>query len=49
MKVSTIARNTFKEAKRDRVLYLLLFLCHFVFSSVQRFLGLLTVGDRVKL
>lgn len=48
MKIITIALNTFKEAKRDRVLYLLFFfviIC-LVFS---RFLALLTVGDRVKI
>ncbi len=48
MKVSTIARNTFKEAKRDRVLYLLLFFAILCFL-LSRFLGLLTVGDRVKI
>jgi len=48
MKITTIARNTFKEAKRDRVLYLLFFfaaICLFF----SRFLALLTVGDRVKI
>jgi ABC-type transport system involved in multi-copper enzyme maturation permease subunit len=48
MTVTVIARNTFKEAVRDRVLYLLLF-----FAAVSilfaRVLALLTVGDRVKI
>jgi len=47
MIISVIARNTFKEAVRDRVLYLLLF-----FSALSivlaRVLAILTVGDRVK-
>jgi ABC-type transport system involved in multi-copper enzyme maturation permease subunit len=47
MTISVIARNTFKEAVRDRVLYLLLF-----FSALSivlaRVLAVLTVGDRVK-
>ncbi|MGD2295111.1 MAG: ABC transporter permease [Candidatus Aminicenantes bacterium] len=48
MKIKAIAFNTFKEAIRDRILYLLLFfaLASLVFS---RFLALLTVGDRVKI
>jgi ABC-type transport system involved in multi-copper enzyme maturation permease subunit len=48
MKIITIALNTFKEAKRDRVLYLLFF---FVAMCLlfSRFLALLTVGDRVKI
>jgi ABC-2 type transport system permease protein len=48
MTVAVIARNTFKEAVRDRVLYLLLF---FAASSIllARVLALLTVGDRVKI
>ena len=48
MKVGTIALNTFKEAKRDRVLYLLFFFAAvcIVFSRV---LAILTVGDRVKI
>jgi ABC-type transport system involved in multi-copper enzyme maturation permease subunit len=48
MKITTIARNTFKEAKRDRVLYLLFFFAAgcLLFS---RFLALLTVGDRIKI
>jgi len=48
MTVRVIALNTFKEAVRDRILYLLLFfaLAAIVFSRV---LALLTVGDRVKI
>jgi len=46
--IAVIARNTFKEAVRDRILYLLLF-----FAAVSilfaRVLALLTVGDRVKI
>jgi ABC-type transport system involved in multi-copper enzyme maturation permease subunit len=48
MKIRAIALNTFKEAIRDRILYLLLFfasLC-IIFS---RLLALLTVGDRAKI
>ncbi len=48
MKILAIALNTFKEAIRDRILYLLLF-----FASVciifSRLLALLTVGDRAKI
>lgn len=47
MTILVIARHTFKEAVRDRVLYLLLF-----FSALSivmaRVLAVLTVGDRVK-
>lgn len=48
MKVWAIARNTFREAKRDRVLYLLFFFAAgaIVFSRV---LALLTVGDKLKI
>ncbi len=48
MTVNVIALNTFKEAVRDRVLYLLLFFAavSIIFSRV---LALLTVGDRVKI
>jgi len=48
MKIRAIAANTFKEAIRDRILYLLLFFAGacIVFS---RILALLTVGDRVKI
>ncbi len=48
MKVLAIAGITFKEAKRDRILYLL-----FVFAAVaiiaSRVLAILTVGDRIKI
>lgn len=48
MKIRAIAANTFKEAIRDRILYLLLF---FAASCIifSRLLALLTVGDRVKI
>lgn len=48
MKIKAIALNTFKEAIRDRILYLLLF---FAAVSVvfSRLLAVLTVGDRVKI
>lgn len=48
MRIWTIALNTFKEAIRDRILYLLLF---FAATSIvlSRILALLTVGDRVKI
>jgi ABC-type transport system involved in multi-copper enzyme maturation permease subunit len=48
MKIKAIALNTFREAIRDRVLYLLLF---FALASLlfSRLLALLTVGDRVKI
>ena len=48
MKIKAIALNTFKEAIRDRILYLLLFfsLVSLLFS---RLLALLTVGDRIKI
>ncbi len=48
MKISAIAFNTFREAIRDKILYLLLFfaLICIVFS---RILALLTVGDRIKI
>ncbi|MGC9056338.1 MAG: ABC transporter permease [Candidatus Saccharicenans sp.] len=48
MKITAIARNTFKEAKRDRVLYLLFFFAA-ICLLFSRFLALLTVGDRVKI
>lgn len=48
MKVATIARNTFKEAKRDRVLYLLFFFAAACIIAA-RILAILTVGDRVKI
>jgi ABC-type transport system involved in multi-copper enzyme maturation permease subunit len=48
MKIGAIAGITFKEAKRDRILYLL-----FVFAAAailcSRALAVLTVGDRVKI
>jgi ABC-type transport system involved in multi-copper enzyme maturation permease subunit len=48
MKIKAIAFNTFKEAIRDRILYLLLFFAAttIIFSRV---LALITVGDRVKI
>lgn len=48
MIVAVIARNTFKEAVRDRILYLLLF---FAATAIlfSRVLALLTVGDRMKI
>ena len=48
MRIRAIAFNTFKEAIRDRILYLLLF---FAGTSIlfSRILALLTVGDRVKI
>ncbi len=48
MKIRAIALNTFKEAIRDRILYLLLFFAA-VSLLFSRFLALLTVGDRVKI
>lgn len=48
MKVRAIAANTFKEAIRDRILYLLLFFAA-VCIAFSRLLALLTVGDRVKI
>jgi ABC-type transport system involved in multi-copper enzyme maturation permease subunit len=48
MKIRTMALNTFKEAIRDRILYLLFF---FAAASLlfSRLLALLMVGDRVKI
>ncbi|MCJ7580293.1 MAG: ABC transporter permease [Candidatus Aminicenantes bacterium] len=48
MKIKAIALNTFREAIRDRILYLLLF---FALASLlfSRLLALLTVGDRIKI
>ncbi len=48
MKIRTIALNTFKEAIRDRILYLIFFFAagSLIFS---RLLALLMVGDRVKI
>ncbi len=48
MKIAAIALNTFKEAIRDRILYLLLFFAA-VCIVFSRILALLTVGDRVKI
>ncbi|MBM3293550.1 MAG: hypothetical protein FJY82_03405 [Candidatus Aminicenantes bacterium] len=47
MTIAVIARNTFKEAVRDRVLYLLLFFAALAIV-LSRVLALLTVGDRAK-
>jgi ABC-type transport system involved in multi-copper enzyme maturation permease subunit len=48
MTIKVIAVNTFKEAVRDRILYLLLF---FAAAAIllSRVLALLTVGDRTKI
>lgn len=48
MRIRAIAFNTFKEAIRDRVLYLLLFFAA-VCILFSRILSLLTVGDRAKI
>jgi ABC-type transport system involved in multi-copper enzyme maturation permease subunit len=48
MKIRAIAGITFKEAKRDRILYLLFFFAA-VFIVAARVLAILTVGDRVKI
>ena len=48
MKIKAIALNTFKEAMRDRILYLLLFIA-FVSLAFSRLLALITVGDRIKI
>ena len=48
MKIGAIALNTFKEAKRDRILYLLFFFAA-VCIVFSRLLAVLTVGDRVKI
>jgi ABC-type transport system involved in multi-copper enzyme maturation permease subunit len=48
MKIRAIALNTFKEAIRDRILYLLLFFAA-VSIIFSRILALLTVGDRTKI
>jgi ABC-type transport system involved in multi-copper enzyme maturation permease subunit len=48
MKIRAIALNTFKEAVRDRVLYLLFFFAA-VALIFSRLLSVLTVGDRVKI
>jgi ABC-type transport system involved in multi-copper enzyme maturation permease subunit len=48
MKIKAIALNTFREAMRERILYLLLF---FALASLvlSRFMAIITVGDRVKI
>jgi ABC-type transport system involved in multi-copper enzyme maturation permease subunit len=48
MKIKAIALNTFKEAIRDRILYLLFFFAA-VALAFSRLLAVLTVGDRVKI
>jgi ABC-type transport system involved in multi-copper enzyme maturation permease subunit len=48
MKIGAIAGITFKEAKRDRVLYLLFFFAALGILG-SRVLAILTVGDRVKI
>jgi ABC-type transport system involved in multi-copper enzyme maturation permease subunit len=48
MKIGAIAGITFKEAKRDRILYLLFFFAA-VGIVASRVLAVLTVGDRIKI
>jgi len=48
MKIGAIAGITFKEAKRDRILYLLFFFAALGIVAA-RVLAVLTVGDRVKI
>ncbi len=48
MKIRAIAGITFKEAKRDRILYLLFFFAALGIAA-SRVLAVLTVGDRVKI
>ena len=48
MKIKTIALNTFREAIRDRVLYLLFFFAA-VALIFSRLLAMLTVGDKIKI
>jgi ABC-type transport system involved in multi-copper enzyme maturation permease subunit len=48
MRIAAIAGITFKEAKRDRILYLLFFFAA-VGILAARVLAVLTVGDRVKI
>ncbi len=48
MKIRAIALNTFKEAIRDRILYLLFFFAA-VAVIFSRLLAILTVGDRIKI
>lgn len=47
MTIPVIARNTFKEAVRDRILYLLFFFSALTIG-LARVLAVLTVGDRIK-
>jgi len=47
MKILIIALNTFKEAIRDRILYLILFVSIF-FIVFSRVLSMMTVGDELK-
>ena len=48
MTIRVIALNTFREAVRDRILYLLLFFAA-LSIGLSRVLALLTVGDRLKI
>ncbi len=48
MKIGAIAGITFKEAKRDRILYLLFFFAALGIVAA-RVLAILTVGDRIKI
>jgi ABC-2 type transport system permease protein len=48
MKIGAIAGITFKEAKRDRILYLLFFFAALGIIA-SRVLAILTVGDRIKI
>ncbi len=48
MKIAAIAVNTFREAIRDRILYLLLFFA-VAGLAFSRFLALITVGDRLRI
>ena len=48
MKIRAIAGNTFKEAVRDRILYVIVFFA-VVCIGLSRVLAILTVGDRVKI
>jgi ABC-type transport system involved in multi-copper enzyme maturation permease subunit len=48
MTIRVIALNTFREAVRDRILYLLLFFAALAIG-LSRVLALLTVGDRIKI
>ncbi len=48
MKIGAVARNTFREAIRDKILYNLLFFALLV-MGISVFLGKLTLGKRVKI